>query len=382
MPSDANPMAMAGEFEAAGTIVEGALVATAVEQSNLGQTTTGSHAEHDCLNCGAALAGPYCAQCGQQAHVHRTLSAIWHDILQSVLHFDGKLWRTLPMLAFKPGELTRRYVHGERAKFVSPMALFLFSIFLMFAVFSFTGGPFGSGTSTHNVSIKKDFASEAKKLDAEIAETEAKIADPKLSQAMKVSLLSKLGDLKADRNVVAFAQTGKAKYSNAETQGSDGNSSMSVLENESTGIKWLDTLIQKGGEKMVSNPNLVLYKLQSNGYKFAWLLIPLSLPFVWLATLGVRGHHFYDHAVFTTYSIAFMCLLFLLLAILSRIGIGSNVLGFAFILIPPVHLYKRLRHSYALTRPGAIVRLVLLSAFIWLVLLAFVMILFLLGFLG
>ena len=51
-----------------------------------------------------------------------------------MFHFEGKIWRTLPMLAFQPGELTRRYIAGERARFVSPLALFLFSVFLMFAV--------------------------------------------------------------------------------------------------------------------------------------------------------------------------------------------------------------------------------------------------------
>ena len=40
------------------------------------------------------------------------------------------------MLAWRPGELTRRYIDGERARFVSPIALFLFSVFLMFAVLS------------------------------------------------------------------------------------------------------------------------------------------------------------------------------------------------------------------------------------------------------
>ncbi len=58
----------------------------------------------------------------------------FHDLLHGVLHFEGKIWRTLPMLAWRPGELTRRYIDGERAKFVSPIALFLFSVFLMFAV--------------------------------------------------------------------------------------------------------------------------------------------------------------------------------------------------------------------------------------------------------
>lgn len=370
---------MSGELDAAGTAIEGALLGSAIEpsQGNAGAGGTGA-----CLNCGAALSGPYCAACGQKAHVHRTLSAIWHDILHSVLHFDGKMWRTLPMLLFKPGELTRRYVHGERAKFVSPMALFLFSIFLMFAVFSFTGGPFGSGTSTHNVSYKKDLAAEAKKLDSEITETEGKIADPKLPQSAKIAMLTKLGNLKADRNGIEFALTGKAKYSNANIRSSNDGPKISVIDGSVTGIDWFDKAVRKGAEKMVANPSLAFYKLQSNGYKFAWLLIPLSLPFVWLVTLGVSGHRFYDHAVFTTYSISFMCLLFLVLAILAKLGVSDNILGFAFILIPPVHLYRQLRHAYTLSRPSALIRLIILSFFIWMVLILFAAILLFLGMLG
>jgi hypothetical protein len=45
-----------------------------------------------------------------------------------------------------PGQLTRRYIEGERARFVSPVALFLFSVFLMFAVFSSIGGPFAANS--------------------------------------------------------------------------------------------------------------------------------------------------------------------------------------------------------------------------------------------
>uniref|UniRef100_UPI0013D512C6 DUF3667 domain-containing protein n=1 Tax=Enterobacter hormaechei TaxID=158836 RepID=UPI0013D512C6 len=67
-----------------------------------------------------ALVGSHCHNCGQAGHVHRSLSAIGHDILRGVFHFEGKLWRTLPMLAWRPGELTRRYIDGERARFVSP----------------------------------------------------------------------------------------------------------------------------------------------------------------------------------------------------------------------------------------------------------------------
>ncbi|MFD1959902.1 DUF3667 domain-containing protein [Novosphingobium panipatense] len=96
--------------------------------------------ESACLNCGTALVGTHCHACGQAAHVHRTLGAFFHDLLHGVFHFEGKTWRTLPLLAWKPGELTRQYVEGRRASFVSPIALFLFSVFLMFAVFHSTQG--------------------------------------------------------------------------------------------------------------------------------------------------------------------------------------------------------------------------------------------------
>ena len=84
------------------------------------------------------LDGAFCSSCGQRAHLHRSLLHLGHDILHGVFHFEGKLWRTIPELFFHPGRLTRRYIDGERAKFISPMALYLFTVFLMFGVFSFT----------------------------------------------------------------------------------------------------------------------------------------------------------------------------------------------------------------------------------------------------
>ena len=131
-----------GEMEAIVDAVTGGLVGRAVEPA-AGEGD--SHArEANCLNCGAALVGPYCFACGQHAHVHRTLSAFFHDFAHGVLHFEGKIWRTLPMLAWKPGELTRRYIDGQRARFVSPIALFLFSVFLSF--FLVAGINFAVGT--------------------------------------------------------------------------------------------------------------------------------------------------------------------------------------------------------------------------------------------
>ena len=57
------------------------------------------------------------------------------------------------------------------------------------------------------------------------------------------------------------------------------------------------------------NPELLLYKLKTNAYKFSWVLIPISVPFVWLLFPFSRRFHLYDHTVFVTYSLCFMMLL-------------------------------------------------------------------------
>jgi hypothetical protein len=88
-----------------------------------------------CLNCGAALDGPYCAQCGQKAvppkpAVHELL----HDALEEFLHFDGKIVQTLRTLIARPGQLTVDVVAGRRARYIAPLRLYLTISVLYFLV--------------------------------------------------------------------------------------------------------------------------------------------------------------------------------------------------------------------------------------------------------
>ena len=127
---------MSGEGGTTGDVLTGAIVAGTIEGA-AGKKGPAAHGGQ-CLNCGATLDGAFCSSCGQRAHLHRSLLHLGHDILHGVFHFEGKLWRTIPELFFHPGRFTRRYIDGERAKFISPMALYLFTVFLMFGVFSLT----------------------------------------------------------------------------------------------------------------------------------------------------------------------------------------------------------------------------------------------------
>src|SRR5579859_3702904 len=129
---------MVGNFDAIGDVVTGAMLGRAVEPQ-AGEASDGHTREKFCLNCGTKLTGSYCSSCGQKAHIHRSVRAFFQDFVQGLFNFEGKIWRTLPMLAWRPGDMTRRYIDGERARFISPVALYLFTVFAMFAVLNFTG---------------------------------------------------------------------------------------------------------------------------------------------------------------------------------------------------------------------------------------------------
>ena len=158
---------MSLEIETVGDIATGALLARAVESE---QGEDAGAVSANCLNCKAQLTGAFCINCGQKAKTHRTLSAFWHDLIHGVFHFDGKIWRTLPMLVWHPGRLTRRYVHGERAKFVSPLALFLFCVFVTYAsVNSLVPKSFDKAIETP-ASIAKSLADDKREAEADLKE--------------------------------------------------------------------------------------------------------------------------------------------------------------------------------------------------------------------
>ncbi len=394
---------MSDIFDGVGTATEGGLFARALEPDS-GAKKPHPDQPDECLNCGAPLTGAYCSACGQSGHLHRTIGAFMHDLLHGALHFEGKFWHTLPMLVFKPGQLTRRYIEGQRARFVSPMALFLFGVFLMFAVFQLVG--ISAPTDLPNGEQFEESVEQASEIaQSEIARIENRLASEELSSAERTELRTRLEELQqfleaapvgeesaiaamtrgfneglAERRAEAGDEDATAAEDGAQpredfvtTLDDSGDSRMTV---NATGIDWIDEIIV---DKWRENPGLMLYKMQANAYKFSWLLIPISIPFVWLLFLWKRRFKAYDHAIFVTYSLSFMTFLFITASLLGKAGVEPVLIVLPLLFIPPIHLYKQLRHAYSLGRFSAFWRLMVLSFFIWVVIILFVQLLLMLG---
>ncbi|MES2760512.1 MAG: DUF3667 domain-containing protein [Pseudomonadota bacterium] len=282
------------EFEPVGALVTATLAAGEIERE--GGAAVRKHGHANCANCQTPLTGSFCHACGQRDHVHRSLLHLGEEFLHGLLHFDAKAWRTLPLLIAKPGKLTREYIEGKRTRFVSPLALFLFMVFFMF--FAVSGL---SRTSVEDLS-----------------------------------------------GSITAATTGSLPAANEKKEGTlrpavaPGNDAMDDA-NVNTGWPKLDAAIMYA----IKNPQFTLYKLKNAASKFSFLLVPISLPFLWLMFFWKRGVTMYDHAVFTLYSLSFMALLVVVLALLKTAGLKSLVTWLVF-LAPPLHMFAQLRGTYSL----------------------------------
>jgi hypothetical protein len=107
----------------------------------------------------------------------------------------------------------------------------------------------------------------------------------------------------------------------------------------------------------------MLYKIQSNAYKYSWALIPISVPFVWLLFFWRRRFKMFDHAVFVTYSLTFMMLLGVVCAMLIQYPATEPIGGIALAFAPPIHMYRHIHHAYETSRFGAFWRMCLLTVF-------------------
>ena len=113
--------------------------------------------------------------------------------------------------------------------------------------------------------------------------------------------------------------------------------------------------------KKLKNPDLFLYKLQNTAYKFSFLLVPISLPFIWIMLFWKRGVTMFDHCVFALYSLSFMSFAFVIASILAQWvswGVLTEwLLGLAF-----VHLFFHLKGTYKLGWMGAFWRVIVFGA--------------------
>jgi hypothetical protein len=106
------------------------------------------HTDLPCPNCGTLIAGAFCQGCGQPAHLHvPSAREFLHEFIAHYVALEGKLWKSVALLLFRPGRLTRDYIEGRRVRHVEPLRLYLSFSIIFFAIFKLSGNHFGNAVT-------------------------------------------------------------------------------------------------------------------------------------------------------------------------------------------------------------------------------------------
>ncbi len=243
-----------------------------------------------CLNCGHELTGRFCAHCGQE---NRDLNVPFRQMLSEffgdLLSFDSRLLRTLLPLLFKPGQLTRNYLAGQRIRYVPPVRLYIFISFLFFL---------------------------------SLAVTDVQIISVKISPSPKTRPPG------ASPRADTTAAAGNAKAGQAP----GGTVPESVQQ------KFLKNL-----ETASRDPQLLNQMLISRLSRLMFILVPIFALLLKLLYRR-RGIFYIQHLIFALHYHAFAFLLFTLMIGLYIIGASALTAPIAFAL--PVYLLLAMKRVY------------------------------------
>ncbi|MCB0820385.1 MAG: DUF3667 domain-containing protein, partial [Bacteroidetes bacterium] len=91
--------------------------------------------EKNCLNCGKLVEHRFCGFCGQEnIETHQRFGDLVYHFFEDLTHYEGKFWKTIRLLLFSPGKLTKIYLSGQRVSYVPPVRLYIFISFLAFFI--------------------------------------------------------------------------------------------------------------------------------------------------------------------------------------------------------------------------------------------------------
>ena len=247
----------------------------------------------ECKNCGAALTGAYCHQCGQRAdEPRRVVIGLVQDFLVDTLAIDGKLARSIGLLFWRPGRLARRYLDGKRVFYSPPFRLYLFaSVFFFIFAFAMIGVPEGAnkdgGASVNLPVITEELIAEVEEVDREAA--------------------AELRESKEARD--AGETTGiQKKWEDLDYQGPD----------------WLEPHAEKmyrAAQRAIDDPRLFFAQSKENLPR-VMLLAPVVYALILLLLYVYRRKFYvYDHFVVSLYMHAALYAYLLLAMLLSMIPV-------------------------------------------------------------
>lgn len=280
-----------------------------------------------CPNCGQPL-GPrdnFCAQCGQENHTHKL--PIGHfavELLAGLLNFDTKLLRTGRDLFVPPGLVVRNFNANQRARYVPPLRLYLFTSVVFFIVLAW------------------------------MPQEQPSAQD----ETAKEGIIRISGEDPVDSVLLAMARSGDLDERRIDSLMSANGRDLSSWER-----KLLRSAIEQQDPEVRTRFS---DQLRQNFSKALFLLLPVFALLLYLLNWSRRGY-FTEHLVFALYFHAVVFMLLLLEQLIKATtmlltGESSTLLDAVPLLLIPVYLPWAIRTAYQRSWGSSILLAVVITA--------------------
>ena len=315
----------------------------------------------DCLNCGTELLGQYCGNCGQRASSR--LISLWEltrDAFGDLLELDSRLWRTLIPLLIRPGQLTKDYLEGRRARYMPPFRMYLVLSVVFFVV------AFFDPRDDLSLLFEPEARPTAEETDAVAEESDVVAAESLEEAEEKIDQLVAEGRLSEEQ--ARKAREAVDEGTNFTFYGDDSEGGFNVQYDKETGKctasgqdqlpEWIRKRLTPERlegicERVAADEGKNLGGLLLDNIPVALIVL---LPFMALVLKGLyplSRRYFVEHLLFFVHFHAFFFLILTLQILFSRVAslvsipepISVLVIVAASFYIP-VYLYKAMRRVY------------------------------------
>jgi len=344
-----------------------------------------------CSNCETKLMGSVCHSCGQIADTyHRPVWELLQEVLDGLFGFEGRFWRTLPSLIFRPGKITRQYLSGVRARYVQPFRLYLTASVIFFLLVFSLGGLTNKVLIDENITADTANILESMEENVDREELAQQLGDSGLSEQQQSLILGNFdhgielvesGDISDPEVMAAEQENWKAEmitsisqtllpedYPNESTNGLSQADDPSVNLEGSINLSGLTGLpldvrrfLVVQAEKIITdNGQAMLAEMRNWTPRLMFFMLPLYALVLAMTHFYKRGYFFYDHLVVSLHFHAFIFFLFIgLIAVGQFIGMAWAIpISFVW---THYYLYRLHRHVYAHGRISSLLRVLFMD---------------------
>jgi hypothetical protein len=328
-----------------------------------------------CLNCGTPLekADKYCHQCGQLNSKKRlSLFDFFTEFLANFISYDGRIWRTISGILFKPGKVTKEYCAGRRMHYANPFRFFLTVSIVFFLLgqnfldWDDLFSDFVAGVSD-GIEVSTQSALDTEEVQQLIARRDSlqtagntaasnalTLAIDRIESAVQDTVSNATYHSEKELSSFNFLDRYLSQTDDYRTHATE-NPNLSIEEaledigHEQNTLNISRYRKAKRFNDLENSPYLMVQMIVPKIPLFLFFFAPIISLFLWLIYLR-RPFNFMEHLVFTFHIFTFFFLgMFIIMGI---VAVTFGILGWqtpAFIILGiggPIYFYKAMRKFY------------------------------------